>query len=202
LSETGGTGGRVGGRNVYELILLSILMRVRTHGYVIAAVVNEMVGPLASASNARIYPLLAQMAELGFVTVDAEYTTEGGRVSRSFGVTVAGRARFRELMLDMGSSPRDYRKLFAFKMMAFDLITSEERVRILKHYIAFSRAHMRHLDRQARNFELVWGHGYAQGDRPRLSGVFQHLARSWNDEAEWATAILRLESKEDLSSVA
>src|SRR5262245_45987167 len=101
---------------MYELIILSLLMRGATHGYVIAGVVNDVIGPFARASNGRIYPLLAKLAAEGLIAVSEEATSVGGRLSRSFSITEAGRARFRQLMLDTSATPRVYRDLFAFKV--------------------------------------------------------------------------------------
>src|SRR5437762_13308084 len=103
---------------MYELIILSLLHRGAVHGYLIAGVINDVIGPFARASNGRIYPLLTKLEEDGLVSVKEEATSEGGRVSRSFAITEAGRTRFRQLMLDTSSSPREYRDLFAFKVTA------------------------------------------------------------------------------------
>src|SRR3954466_11511481 len=106
---------------MYELIILSLLMRGATHGYVIAGVINDVIGPFARASNSRIYPLLTQLEQRGLIAVHGEATSDGGRTSRAFSITKQGRARFRELMLDRSSSPREYRDVFAFKAAALDL---------------------------------------------------------------------------------
>src|SRR5262245_11035655 len=123
---------------MYELIILSLLMRGATHGYVIARVINDVVGPFARASNGRIYPLLSKLEEDGLVTVHEEATSEGGRVSRSFGITDRGRVRFRQLMLDTSASPREYRDLFAFKVTGFAELARADRVHLLRHYVDFA----------------------------------------------------------------
>lgn len=175
---------------MYELIVLSLLMRGATHGYVIGGVINDVIGPFARASNGRLYPLLTKLEEEGLVSVHEETTSEGGRTARAFSITEAGKQRFRHLMLDTSSNPREYRELFAFKVTAFDQIQSEERRAVLRHYVDFARAHVRHLEQQARDIEQSSSYGHASEHRARFSNVFTHLVAVWNWEAEWASEIL------------
>lgn len=180
---------------MYELIILSLLVRGATHGYVIAGVINDVIGPFARASNGRIYPLLTQLEKQGLISVHEEATSDGGRVSRSFAITAAGRARFRELMLDTSSSPREYRELFAFKVNAFDHIAPADRVRILDHYVHFADAHVRHLEGQAVDLATATTYGLSDAERRRFAIVFDHLTAVWRREAEWARTMLAAETK-------
>ena len=54
-------------RKMYELIILSILIREKAHGYLIASIINDIIGPYARISNGRLYPLLARLEELGMI---------------------------------------------------------------------------------------------------------------------------------------
>jgi DNA-binding PadR family transcriptional regulator len=180
---------------MYELIILSLLMRGATHGYVIAGVINDVIGPFARASNGRIYPLLTKLEEDGLISVKEESTSEGGRVSRSFSITEPGRERFRQLMIDTTSSPREYRDLFAFKVTAFDQLVAADRVAVLRHYIDFARAHVQHLQAQGRDLgENATRYGHSREQAQRMSAVFEHLIDVWQDEARWAEALLSAEA--------
>jgi DNA-binding PadR family transcriptional regulator len=180
---------------MYELIILSLLMRSKTHGYVIAGVINDVIGPFARASNSRIYPLLTQLEERGLIAVHGEATSDGGRVARAFSITKQGRVRFRELMLDRSSSPREYRDVFAFKAAALDLIEREDRVHVLEHYVEFARAHVRHLTEQGNDLAEATDYGHSEEQRARFSSVFGHLVAVWQREADWATGMLDAERK-------
>jgi DNA-binding PadR family transcriptional regulator len=175
---------------MYELIILSLLMRGATHGYVIAGVINDVIGPFARASNSRIYPLLARLEDQGLISMHEEATSEGGRVSRAFSITSAGRVRFRELMLDQSSSPREYRDTFAFKVTALDQLDREDRIQILEHYIEFARAHVRHLTREGNDLAGSTSYGHSEAQRAQFSSVFNHLVALWQREADWATGML------------
>lgn len=174
---------------MYELIILSLLMRGPTSGYVIAGVIGDVIGPFARASNGRIYPLLSRLTETGLVIVHEESASAGGRVSRAFAITQSGRERFRELMLDTSSSPREYRDLFAFKVTAFDQIEIGERAELLRHYIDFAMAHVRHLELQARDIAKASDYGHSPEHRERFAEVFRHLIAGWQREAEWAASM-------------
>ena len=178
---------------MYELIILSLLMRGATHGYVIAGVINDVIGPFARASNGRIYPLLTKLEEDGLVTVHEEATSEGGRTSRAFRITERGRVRFRQLMLDTTPGPREYRDLFAFKVTAFAELTRADRVVLLQHYVDFAQAHVRHLELQAQDIAEASTYGHTREQRRRFSSVFRHLLSTWRQEAAWAGELLAAE---------
>lgn len=175
---------------MYELIILSLLMRGPVNGYVIAGVINDVIGPFARASNGRIYPLLSKLEEDGFISVEEESTSDGGRVARSFAITAQGRVRFRQLMLDTTSSPREYRALFAFKVSAFDQLEPADRALLLVHYLEFAKAHVSHLERQGRDVqENATRYGYSPAQAERMASVFEHMIESWRQEAVWAEKI-------------
>jgi DNA-binding PadR family transcriptional regulator len=178
---------------MYELIILSLLMRGATHGYVIAGVINDVIGPFARASNSRIYPLLTQLEERGLIAVHGEATSDGGRTSRSFSITKHGRVRFRELMLDCSSSPREYRDTFAFKVSALDLIERDDRIHVLERYVEFARAHVRHLTQEGNDLAEATDYGHSEEQRTRFATVFGHLVAVWQREADWAAGMLDAE---------
>jgi DNA-binding PadR family transcriptional regulator len=177
---------------MYELITLSLLARGPVHGYVISTVINDVIGPFARASNGRVYPLLTSLEKAGLIVVKAETASEGGRVARTFAITTAGRARFRDLMLDTTQTPREYRDLFAFKVTAFDLVSKDDRVLLLRHYQDFAAAHVRHLEHQGRDIASA-GYGFSAAEQAWFVEVFGHLVATWKREAAWATELLAQE---------
>src|SRR5215472_15772365 len=99
---------------MYEFIVLAQLMHGPAHGYLIAKIINDMIGPFARLSYGRLYPLLAKLEENGLIT--AGVGTTGGqqkdRQLRIYSITDAGRMRFQLLMNDTGLSLGDYQYLF------------------------------------------------------------------------------------------
>ncbi|MFZ5814944.1 MAG: PadR family transcriptional regulator [Bacillota bacterium] len=170
---------------MYELIILSLLMRQPAHGYLIGKVLNNIIGPVARASNGRIYPLLAKLEESGLITAQEE--EQEGRPIRTYRITPRGRERFRELMLDTTSNPREYQDLFAFKVTVFPLISPAERIGLIQHYIEYAQAHIAHLERGIA--ELT--EGAIPGEPASLAGVLRHRLEQWHLELSWARFLLR-----------
>ena len=83
---------------MYELIILSHLMLQPAHGYMIASIINDMIGPYARISNGRLYPLLAQMEKSGLIKPYSEASAgqQSDRQLRTYEITEAGRKRFYE----------------------------------------------------------------------------------------------------------
>jgi hypothetical protein len=78
---------------MYELVILGLLMRWPAHGYFIANVINDMIGPYARLSNGPLYPLLAKLEQEGLIVsrTSTEETPRGEWQVRSYEITAAGR---------------------------------------------------------------------------------------------------------------
>src|SRR5690242_6137548 len=110
---------------MYELIILALLNNnVTFHSYLIAKIINDIVGPYAKISNGRLYPLLARLEKEGLISVAGEGGEEhtNARPVQSYRITGLGRQRFYHLMMDVTSNPGDYQRLFYFKTGMFDMI--------------------------------------------------------------------------------
>lgn len=167
---------------MYELIILSVLMTGPAHGYSIAKTVNNIIGPIAKASNGRIYPLFSKLQKSGFVI--AREHQEDGRNTKLFSITESGRSRFRELMLDTTSNPKEYQEIFSFKVTVLSLLEPEERLQLIEHYIHFCRAHLLHLTDGVNQMKKAC----PQMDRRQwaLFSVMNHRINQWKLEMTWA----------------
>ena len=54
----------------YELIILGTLMVGPFHGYLIAKIVQNILGPYGKISAGRLYPLLTKLEEGGLIVVE------------------------------------------------------------------------------------------------------------------------------------
>jgi DNA-binding PadR family transcriptional regulator len=192
---------------MYEFIVLAQLMHGPAHGYLIAKIINDMIGPYARLSYGRLYPLLAKLEQNGLI-VD-ERGNSGGekrdRQLRVYAITDAGRMRFQLLMNDTGSSPGDYQRFFAFKVTAFSFVTPAERLRLIDHYIHYCQAHIFHLQteaedmvRQTAELDELWDktpqlvHGFPQIDFYSVESIvntMQHSINQWQLELTWAKSL-------------
>ena len=178
---------------MYELIILSLLMRWPAHGYLIASIINDMIGPYARISNGRLYPLLTKLEEQGLIKacVETEKAPKGDRKHRSYTITEEGRKRFHDLMLDTTSNPGDYQKLFLQKVPVLEFLKPTERQYLIDHYINYCQTHILHLKAQAK--KLVEGETqYQVMSLAQLEATLHVLRRStsqWQVDLEYASSL-------------
>lgn len=184
---------------MYELIMLSLLMRFSLNRYQLAKIVNDKLGPYARLSNGTLYPLLAKLEERGLVA-EAEQD-EGGqrrhRGSRQFHITPAGRLRFEQLMMDTSSFLADYRLAFQFKAVSLDLLPVTRRLYLLNHYITYCQAHVLHHTIGAETLaqELAALPLTPPLYQERTLAVVRHRAEEWEAEAAWAMQLREEEAQ-------
>ena len=198
---------------MYEFILLAQLMNGPAHGYLIAKIINDIIGPFARISYGRLYPLLAKLEESGLIAseVDTVSGKQRDRHLRIFTITDAGRMRFQVLMDDTNLNPGEYQKLFAYKVTAFSHITSADRLRLIDHYINHCQTNIFHLQAEAedmvvkaaemnepRHASPEMAHGFFRLDNYSLENivnVLQHSTDIWKLQLEWARWLREKEEK-------
>ena len=189
---------------MYELIILSILMREPAHGYLIASIINDIIGPYAKISNGRLYPLLSKLEELGMiVTVDRMFkTSKGERNVRSYEITDEGRERFHELMMDTTSNPGDYRQIFLQKVTVMRFLKPAERLYLIDHYSNYCQAHVLHLTAEGEDLQV--GKHLSPAHLSATLKVMQHMIEQWRLELEWVKSLREQEitQPEDVDNVA
>ncbi len=175
---------------MYELIILSLLMYAPLHGYLIAKITNDMIGPWAKVSNGTMYPLLARLEKEGLIQVSSEGNEHqhGDRQLRSFMITDSGQKRFHNLMMDTTSNPGEYQRFFRFKVPHLALIKPTERLHLLDHYINYCQTHILYTKNEAE--DMVQETSAQKYDMApiRLEAtldVIGHMANQWQAELEW-----------------
>jgi DNA-binding PadR family transcriptional regulator len=180
---------------MYELVILAHLMACPAHGYLIAKIINDMIGPYARLSSGRLYPLLAKLEKNGLITVDTEAQSgqHGDRYLRIYKITEAGRFRFHTLMRDTSSNPGEYDELFRIKMTAFEFITPVERLRLIDHYIHYCQAHIHHLHgeiddmwRDSQDYPHMVASPYHVQS---VVNSMEHSIARWQLELDWAKSL-------------
>ncbi len=189
---------------MYEFIVLAQLMNGPAHGYLIAKIINDMIGPFARISYGRLYPLLAKLEQSGLIV--AEQLSASGqlhdRQQRIFSITDAGRLRFQFLMNDTGLNPGEYQKLFAYKVTSFDHITPAERLRLIDYYINYCQTNIFHMRTESEDLLLrvvqvddlyneapELARGFPRLNPQRIESivnVMQHYIDQWQLELDWA----------------
>lgn len=188
---------------MYELIILSLLMRGPIHGYLISKIINDIIGPVAKVSHGWLYPRLAKLEQEGLIVaaVAEKKEQQGERQLRTYEITEAGRKRFHQLMMDTTSNPGEYPKFFWQKVSFFEYVHPAERLHLVDHYINYCQTHILHLKAQAKN--LVEGEmQYHAMDIPELEATLHVLRRStsqWQVDLEYASNLREKELARALS---
>jgi DNA-binding PadR family transcriptional regulator len=175
----------------YELMILSLLMRSPMHGYLIAKITNDQIGPWAKISSGTLYTILTRLEQAGFIAVlpQAHESTRPDHHSRTFTITEEGRKRFHQVMMDTSSNLGDYQKLFHFKLCYIDLLQRQERLLLLNHYINYCQTSVLYLHTEMESLvhELA-----GQSNRAFLENVLRvmtHMAEQWQAELAWARTV-------------
>jgi DNA-binding PadR family transcriptional regulator len=183
---------------VYEFLILSQLMKNSAHGYLIAKIINDIIGPYARVSNGRLYPLLAKMEQAGLIAVRTEPASAppGDRQLRVYEITEAGRKRYRVLIMDTTLNPGEYQKLFSLKVCDFAFLEPFERLRLIDHYMHYCQAHTIHLTMQMEEVLQESSSWWPENDPAskkehieRVIRVMQHYIDEWQLEYDWAKSL-------------
>jgi DNA-binding PadR family transcriptional regulator len=183
---------------VYEFLILSQLMKNSAHGYLIAKIINDIIGPYARVSNGRLYPLLAKMEQAGLIAVRTEPASAppGDRQLRVYEITEAGRKRYRLLIMDTTLNPGEYQKLFSLKVCDFAFLSPVERLRLIDHYMNYCQAHIIHLTMQMEEVLQESSSWWPENDPAskkehieRVIRVMQHYIDEWQLEYDWAKSL-------------
>lgn len=174
---------------MYELIIIGLLSGWPLHGYRIAKITNDILGPYAKLSNGRLYPLLAQLATSGLIAVseEVEKPTSGRRV-HTYTITEQGRQRLHSLMMDTTSNLGDYSRMFWYKVPVMYLLTREEQMHLVDHYINYCQTHIFHFIAEIEDMRAHPQQFKQAPDERYTSTIFvqEHVLRRWRLELESA----------------
>lgn len=183
---------------MYELIILSLLMRYSRHGYQIAKITNSKIGPWAKVSNGTLYPMMAKMARAGLIErVTDPNQAQDTRHLSVYSITEQGRQRFHELMMDTSSNLGDYQKFFRYKVSNLNYLAPRERLYLLNHYLNYCQASILFLQSQGEGLAHKYTDKTDKEESTPYSletnlDLMHHQARQWQAEYDWS---LRLRSK-------
>jgi DNA-binding PadR family transcriptional regulator len=191
---------------MYELIILSLLMRMPMHGYSIVKITNDQIGPWAKISSGTLSTILNKLEPTGLIAVIPHVDEQARKVRhlRTYTITVEGRKRFHQMMMDTSSNLGEYQKFFHYKMGYLDLLRSDERVLLMNHYINYCQTTILHL--QTEMDGLV--HELADHPSPafleNLLRVMKHIVQQWQAEFDWVRRVREqeLDQLEKLQSAA
>ncbi|WDL95329.1 PadR family transcriptional regulator [Alicyclobacillus sp. ALC3] len=169
---------------MYELIILGFLMRSLSHGYRIAKIINDMIGPYAKISSGRLYPLFDKLEQKGFIEAVEGPSQERIQRHKTFQITELGRQRFYKLMMDTTSNLGDYRRIFGFKFAFLDFLTTDEQMHLIEHFIHVCQTHVYHIEHEIE--DLKQRESTIPSDMSNSLNIMEHMKMQWELEMEWA----------------
>jgi DNA-binding PadR family transcriptional regulator len=175
---------------MYELFILGQLSWSPRHGYLIAKVIGDMMGPFRRVQWGALYPVLARLEGEGLICTQGEVDIEG-RGRKVYAITDAGRMRLRDLLMNTERHLGDYDHLFLHKVMLFSGLAPEDRLYLTRHYAIYAQQNMEHLERERRDLEE---HGLQYHLTPQnqenILTVLDHRINYWKNERAWAHSLI------------
>ena len=176
---------------MYELIILSLLMRWPMHGYLIMKVTNDQIGPWAKISSGTLSTILSRLEQAGFIAVLSQEndSSRRDRRSRTFTITAEGRKRFHQLMMDTSSNLGEYQRFFYYKMGYFDLLRPNEHLLLLNHYLNYCQTTVLHTQTEMEGLVHELAAHQAPAYLENLLLVMKHIEQQWQAEADWVRSV-------------
>jgi DNA-binding PadR family transcriptional regulator len=178
---------------MYELLVLSLLMRWPLHAYKIASMADNILGPEEQMSRGTLSLLLAKLERGGLITDadPAQIVFPSDRPSRALAITSLGRERFFELILDTTSHPGTYRKFFHVKALHLEFLPLEQQLFLVEHYLTTCLSLIRSKEQEMQEFASD------QRKRERMGRLFHERAlaymrlkaEQWQLEVAWALSL-------------
>ncbi|HLX57599.1 MAG TPA: PadR family transcriptional regulator [Ktedonobacteraceae bacterium] len=188
---------------MYELLILALLMRDTMHGYLIAKIMSDMIGPETKVSHGSLYPKLKALEQEGLIIASPEQdeVIQHERQARAYSITDEGRGHFHYLMMDTSAHPGEYSKFFWLKVCFFDFLHPVERLELVDHYIHYCQMHTHHLKAEAKN--IVEGKAYYHSLQIAQLELTLHVLRRatshWQVEMEYAGSLREKEMAKALA---
>ncbi|PYI56128.1 PadR family transcriptional regulator [Paenibacillus flagellatus] len=180
---------------MYELFVLGELMTGDKHGYMLQDILKNAAGPTRQISSGTLYPLLSRLVDGGLIHLRHEEESEGGRTRKVYGVTEAGRARFRELMEEPLPYDGETERLFGFKMVYFQYVGKDVRLSCLRQYASYLEKNRKYVvDFEAK---LLAHKPEPEKQRVQLLRVFDRRKTVWAAEIEWVKREIERVEKEE-----
>jgi DNA-binding PadR family transcriptional regulator len=172
---------------MYEFLILGALSRVQMHGYMIAKVLGNIIGPFRHLQWGALYPVLNRLQAEGLVTAE-EQPDEDGRVRKVYAITEQGRERLHQHLMDTESHSGTYDAVFPHKVSHFSLLTPQERLHLSRHYAVHAQQNLVHLERKLQ--DMTHNPRLSPAQRDDICAVLNHRIEHWNHERAWAESLI------------
>ncbi len=132
-----------------ELSALGMLQQEPLHGYRLKQRLELFLSSCMSVNYGAIYPLLKRLEERGHIQVLLEESGDAGASRKIYGITAAGKERWREKMLE---HPQESwvksRSRFLIKYFFFGYLEPAERINLIENRLRVCHHRQVYLDSQ------------------------------------------------------
>jgi DNA-binding PadR family transcriptional regulator len=178
---------------MYELLVLSLLMRWPLHAYRLAKIANEIIGPEERVSGGTLSSLLTKLEQGGLIQAADPDTTPfpADRPSRMFAITSLGRERFLELMVDTTSHQGLYRRLFHIKALHLEFLPLEQQFFLVEYYLTHCRqiVQAKRTEKQSDAENLLKQQHMSPAFREAAFAYMRLKIEQWQLELAWAETL-------------
>lgn len=174
---------------MYEFLVLAQLSRRPMHGYLIAKIIGDIIGPFRRIQWGALYPVLSRLQRDGLIEVIADEGEGGGRTRKVYAITDLGRQRLHQAVMDTEHHLGEYELLFAHKVALFSSLTPEEQRFLARHYAVYAQQHLDHLQRELA--DLIEHSGLDPRELRDIAAVMNHRIAHWRSEGAWAEDLIR-----------
>ncbi|HLJ66967.1 MAG TPA: PadR family transcriptional regulator [Chloroflexota bacterium] len=181
---------------MYEFLILAQLSRRPMHGYMIAKIIGNIMGPFRQAQWGALYPVLNRLMQEGLIRAEEDEVCEDGRSRKVYAITDTGMARLHEHLLDTEHHLGEYDTVFAQKVVFFHLLSREERLYLVRHYVVYAQQHIAHLERKCQELEAF---PVPPEQKPGILAVMRHRRRYWEQERAWAEELIKDQRLQEVS---
>jgi DNA-binding PadR family transcriptional regulator len=178
---------------MYEFLVLGRLANAPMHGYMIAKIIEKIMGPFRHVQWGALYPILNRLEREGLIRAEEVEPECEGRSRKAFAITEAGRARLHELVMDTEHHQGEYDMIFFHKVALFGQLLPEERIYLARHYAVYSQQNIDHLERSRRGIGQEVAHSICPAQEANIQAVITHRIEHWHQERAWAEALLASE---------
>lgn len=175
---------------MYELMVLGQLARGPKHGYMIAKIIGDIIGPCRRVQWGALYPVLSRLEQEGHIRVVADIDDPEGRVRKVYEITDSGRRLLHDHLMDTTRHLGDYDTVFAHKVALFSYLNPEERLYLSRHYAVYAQQHINHLETERRDMEEKDSALLTPEHVHDILTVMDHRIDYWTRERDWAEALI------------
>jgi DNA-binding PadR family transcriptional regulator len=176
---------------MYEFLVLGALSRFPMHGYMIAKVLGNVMGPFRHLQWGALYPVLNRLQAEGLVTAEESTTDDDGRAKKVYSITARGRDRLHQHVMDTESHIGTYDSIFPHKVSHFSLLTPEERLHLSRHYVVHAQQNLDHLERKLH--DIAENPRLTSIQRQDIQSVMNHRIEHWKHERSWAESLMEVQ---------